>query len=79
MGVTYEMASIRTKALSRQSGIANLVEHGRLDLVLHIDDGFLQAHFQLERLYSCENREFKQVSSYRAALRTGETWYSTLP
>jgi DNA-binding transcriptional LysR family regulator len=34
-----------------QSGIADLVEHGQLDLVLHIDDGLLPAHFQSERLY----------------------------
>jgi DNA-binding transcriptional LysR family regulator len=33
-----------------QSGIAELVEHGQLDLVLHIDDGLLQSHFQSERL-----------------------------
>lgn len=34
-----------------QSGIADLVEHGQLDLVLHIDDGLLPSHFQSERLY----------------------------
>jgi DNA-binding transcriptional LysR family regulator len=34
-----------------QSGIAELVEHGQLDLVLHIDDGLLPSHFQSERLY----------------------------
>jgi DNA-binding transcriptional LysR family regulator len=34
-----------------QSGIAELVEHGQLDLVLHIDDGLLPVHFQSERLY----------------------------
>jgi DNA-binding transcriptional LysR family regulator len=34
-----------------QSGIAELVEHGQLDLVFHIDDGLLPAHFQSERLY----------------------------
>jgi len=33
-----------------QSGIAELVEHGQLDLVLHIDDGLLPSHFQSERL-----------------------------
>jgi DNA-binding transcriptional LysR family regulator len=27
------------------------VEHGQVDLVLHIDDGLLPSHFQLERLY----------------------------
>jgi DNA-binding transcriptional LysR family regulator len=34
-----------------QSGIAELVEHGQLDLVFHIDDGLLPSHFQSERLY----------------------------
>jgi DNA-binding transcriptional LysR family regulator len=34
-----------------QGGIAELVEHGQLDLVFHIDDGLLPSHFQSERLY----------------------------
>jgi DNA-binding transcriptional LysR family regulator len=34
-----------------QSGIAELVERGQLDLVLHIDDGLLPSHFYSERLY----------------------------
>jgi DNA-binding transcriptional LysR family regulator len=34
-----------------QSGVAQLIEHGQLDLVLHIDDGLLPSHFQSERLY----------------------------
>ena len=34
-----------------QRGIAELVEHGQLDLVLHIDEGLLPSHFQWERLY----------------------------
>jgi DNA-binding transcriptional LysR family regulator len=34
-----------------QSNIAELVEHGHLDLVLHIDDGLLPSHFESERLY----------------------------
>jgi DNA-binding transcriptional LysR family regulator len=34
-----------------QSRIAELVEHGQLDLILHIDDGLLPVHFQSERLY----------------------------
>jgi DNA-binding transcriptional LysR family regulator len=37
-----------------QSGIAELVEHGQLDLILHIDDGLLPSHFQSERLYQEE-------------------------
>jgi len=32
-----------------RSDIAELVEHGQLDLVLHIDDGPLPSHFQSER------------------------------
>src|SRR5258708_26200362 len=35
-----------------RSGIAELVERGQLDLVLHIDDGLLPSHFQSERLYT---------------------------
>jgi DNA-binding transcriptional LysR family regulator len=31
-----------------RSGIAELVEHGQLDLVLHIDDGLLPSHFHSE-------------------------------
>jgi DNA-binding transcriptional LysR family regulator len=42
---------VQFEFLPWQSGIAELVEHGQLDLVLHIDDGLLPAHFQSERLY----------------------------
>lgn len=34
-----------------QTGVPDLVEHGQLDLALHIDDGLLPAHFRSERLY----------------------------
>jgi DNA-binding transcriptional LysR family regulator len=34
-----------------QPGILDLLEHGRLDLALQIDDGLLPAHFQSEILY----------------------------
>src|SRR5499425_1743277 len=34
-----------------RGGITELVEHGQLDVVLHIDDGLLPSHFQSERLY----------------------------
>src|SRR6195256_2304939 len=34
-----------------RSGIAELVDPGQVDLVLHIDDGLLPSHFQSERLY----------------------------
>jgi DNA-binding transcriptional LysR family regulator len=42
---------VQFEFLPWQSGIADLVEHGQVDLVLHIDDGLLPAHFQSERLY----------------------------
>ena len=42
---------VRFEFLPWQSGILELVEHGQLDLVLHIDDGLLPVHFQSERLY----------------------------
>ena len=34
-----------------QAGIADLLEHGQLDLILRIDDGLLPSHFHSERLY----------------------------
>ena len=42
---------VQFEFLPWQGGIAELVEHGQLDLVLHIDDGLLPSHFQSERLY----------------------------
>jgi DNA-binding transcriptional LysR family regulator len=42
---------VQFEFLPWQSGIAELVEHGQLDLILHIDDGLLPSHFQSERLY----------------------------
>src|SRR6204780_379197 len=42
---------VQFEFLPWQGGIADLVEHGQVDLVLHIDDGLLPAHFQSERLY----------------------------
>jgi DNA-binding transcriptional LysR family regulator len=42
---------VQFEFLPWQSGIAELVEHGQLDLVLHIDDGLLPSHFHSERLY----------------------------
>jgi DNA-binding transcriptional LysR family regulator len=37
--------------LSWQAGAADLLEHGRIDLAIHIDDGLLPSHFRSERLY----------------------------
>jgi DNA-binding transcriptional LysR family regulator len=42
---------VQFEFLPWQSGIAERVEHGQVDLVLHIDDGLLPSHFQSERLY----------------------------
>jgi DNA-binding transcriptional LysR family regulator len=42
---------VQFEFLPWQSGIFEMVEHGQLDLVLHIDDGLLPSHFQSERLY----------------------------
>jgi DNA-binding transcriptional LysR family regulator len=42
---------VQFEFLPWQNGIIELVEHGQLDLVLHIDDGLLPSHFQSERLY----------------------------
>jgi len=42
---------VQFEFLPWQSGITDLVEHGQVDLVLHIDDGLLPSHFQSERLY----------------------------
>src|SRR6202795_3370481 len=42
---------VQFEFLPWQSGIAELVERGQLDLILHIDDGLLPVHFHTERLY----------------------------
>src|SRR6202023_2507323 len=42
---------VQFEFLPWQSGITELVEHGQLALVLHIDDGLLPSHFHSERLY----------------------------
>jgi len=42
---------VQFEFLPWQTGIGELVEHGQVDLVLHIDDGLLPSHFQSERLY----------------------------
>src|SRR5580692_870930 len=34
-----------------QASVAEMLEHGKLDLALHIDDGLLPSHFQSEKLY----------------------------
>src|ERR1700723_1470497 len=42
---------VQFEFLPWQAGISELVEHGQLDLILHIDDGLLPVHFHTERLY----------------------------
>jgi DNA-binding transcriptional LysR family regulator len=34
-----------------QAGVAEMLQHGKLDLALHIDDGLLPSHFHSEKLY----------------------------
>src|SRR4030081_3598147 len=42
---------VQFEFLPWEAGISELVEHGQLDLILHIDDGLLPVHFHTERLY----------------------------
>jgi len=42
---------VRFEFLPWQAGIAELVERGQLEIILHIDDGLLPVHFHSERLY----------------------------
>jgi DNA-binding transcriptional LysR family regulator len=42
---------VRFELLPWRSGIFELLEHGNLDLALHIDDGLMPSHIQSERLY----------------------------
>jgi DNA-binding transcriptional LysR family regulator len=42
---------IQFEFLPWQSDILDLLEHGKIDLVLRIDDGLLPSHFQSEKLY----------------------------
>jgi len=69
-----------------QIGIADLVEHGQLDLVLHIDDGLLPSHFQSERLYRedwvcavARDSRFGDQLSLKQYLDASHIVVSTLP
>ena len=69
-----------------QNGIAELVEHGQLDLVLHIDDGLLPSHFQSERLYRedwicavARESRFGDQLSLKQYLAASHIVVSTLP
>jgi DNA-binding transcriptional LysR family regulator len=42
---------VRLEFLPWRMGIVDLLEHGSLDLALHIDDGLMPSHIQTERLY----------------------------
>jgi DNA-binding transcriptional LysR family regulator len=46
-----ERYQIRFDFLPWQTGAADLLEHGQLDLALQIDDGLLPSHLHSERLY----------------------------
>jgi DNA-binding transcriptional LysR family regulator len=54
---------VQFEFLPWQSGIAELVEHGQLDLVLHIDDGLLPSHFQSSLLRSTAAETTRAESS----------------
>jgi len=43
---------VQFEFLPWQSGIAELVEHGQVDLVLHIDDGLLPSHYIVVSTYA---------------------------
>jgi DNA-binding transcriptional LysR family regulator len=42
---------VQFEFLPWQAGAAEFLEHGQLDLALHIDDGLLPSHFHSEKLY----------------------------
>jgi len=46
-----ERLQVRFDFIPWQTGAADLLEHGGLDLALHIDDGLLPSHLHSERLY----------------------------
>jgi DNA-binding transcriptional LysR family regulator len=48
---TSERLKVNFDFLPWQADAADLLEHGKLDLILHIDDGLLPSHFSSERLY----------------------------
>lgn len=69
-----------------QNGIADLLEHGQLDLALHIDDGLLPSHFQSETLYRedwvcavARTSSFGPRMSWKQYLAADHIVVSTLP
>jgi DNA-binding transcriptional LysR family regulator len=46
-----EHCLVNLEFLPWQAGVTNLLEHGQLDLAVHIDDGQLPSHLNSERLY----------------------------
>jgi DNA-binding transcriptional LysR family regulator len=60
-----------------QNDIADLLDHGQLDLILRIDDGLLPSHFQTERLY----REdficavWRMIAGLVTGCRSSNTWW----
>jgi DNA-binding transcriptional LysR family regulator len=48
---TTERYKVNFDFLPWQADAADMLEHGKLDLILHIDDGLLPSHFSSEKLY----------------------------
>jgi DNA-binding transcriptional LysR family regulator len=48
---TAERYKVNFDFLPWQADAADMLEHGKLDLILHIDDGLLPSHFSSEKLY----------------------------
>jgi len=83
---------VQFEFLPWQSGIAELVEHGQVDLVLHIDDGLLPSHFHSGHTFTPKDfigRIGFAPSRVAAALATGcrlsstwrraTSWYLPMP
>jgi DNA-binding transcriptional LysR family regulator len=81
-----ERFQVHFEFLPWQSGIPELLQHGQLDLVLHIDDGLLPSHFQSERLYRedwicavARDSRFGDGLSLKQYLAASHIVVSTLP
>jgi DNA-binding transcriptional LysR family regulator len=69
-----------------QASVAEMLEHGKLDLALHIDDGLLPSHFQSEKLYRedwvcavARESSFRDHLSLKQYLAADHLVVSTLP
>jgi len=81
-----ERLQVRFDFLAWQAGAADLLEHGQLDLALHIDDGLLPSHLHSERLYQeqwicavARASSFGERLSLRQYLAADHVVVTTLP